>query len=84
MEKSNYKITVEVLGVETTKTGKTVFDALDKFIMGWEEIKGKGILKAEKDGKKVEKLMNAPTLRRIFNNKIAKQSWAKNLTLLLS
>ena len=80
----NYKITVEVLGVETTKTGKTAFDALSKFEMGWEEIKSKGILIAEKGDKKVEKLMNAPTLRRIFNNKIAKQSWAKNIETLLS
>ena len=81
---ANYKITGEVLGKETTNTGKTALEALDKFEMGWEEIKGKGVLYAEKGDKKVEKLMNAPTLRRIFNNKIARETWAKNLEVLLS
>ena len=78
-----YKITVEVLGVKTTKTGKTPLSALKKFKMTWEQLKGSGILFAEYDGKKWEKNMNAPTLRRIFTNDIAKQIWANNITLIL-
>ena len=82
-ETKQYKLTVDVLGVKTTKTGKTALDALSKFTMTWEDIKGKGVLFAEYGDQKWERNMNAPTLRRIFNNKITKESWAKSLTLIL-
>jgi hypothetical protein len=79
----NYKITVKVLGVETTKTGKTIKEALDKFEMGWMEIKGKGFISAEYGDKKFGRWMNAPQLRRLFNNKITKETWVKRLDNLL-
>ena len=79
----NYKITVKVLGVETANTGKTVEETLNKFNMGWQEIKSKGVLTAEYGDKKFVRLMNAPQLRRVFNNKIAKGVLIKRLETIL-
>ena len=83
MTKKLYRITVEVLGEKTTKTGSTPLSALKKFNMGWEEIKGKGYLSVKYGDKVWGRNMNSPTLRRIFNNDITRETWAKNIKLLL-
>jgi len=80
---TNYKIVVEVLGRKWKQEGKTVEETLAKFTLGWEQIKGKGILTISRGSKKHTHLMPAHLLRRIFNNKITRGIWAKNLTLLV-
>lgn len=83
MEKSKYKIKIEVLGKEWKQEGSTVESTLKKFDLGWQEIKGKGVLTISKGSKKHEHLMSAILLRRIFFNKIIRATWAKNLDNLL-
>jgi hypothetical protein len=72
-----YKITVECLGEETSNTGDTILETLDKFKMGWLEIKGKGTVIIKKGKKEYIQFFNAPQLRRVFNNKLTKEITAK-------
>jgi len=78
------KITLRVLGKEWTQQGKTVADALSKFDLEWQEIKGRGVMFLTKGDKTIEKMFNAPQIRRMFNNKTACSFQAKNLELLLN
>ena len=77
------KIVLKVLGEEWTGKGKTITEALQSFNIDWVNIKGKGVMNITAGDKKLEKLYNMATLRRMFNNKIALIAQAKNLELLL-
>lgn len=76
-------IKLQVLGEEWKGKGKTIEEALQSFKIDWVEIKGKGVMYITDGDKKLEKMYNMATLRRIFNNKITLGMQAKNLELLL-
>lgn len=79
-----YEIKIEVLKEEWTASGKTIEQALSKFELDWNDIKGKGMVYVSYGDKKLEKLMTMPQLRRIMSNKITRGMWAKNFQLLLN
>ena len=82
-KKPNCSITLEILGQKWTQTGKDIADALSKFDISWEQIKGKGELQVTLGKKNYTKLFNMVQLRRIFVNKIARMLWAKRLNLII-
>jgi len=77
------KITLTSLGKVWVSKGRNIEEALAKFDIDWIEIKGKGVMNIIDKDRKLEKLYNMATLRRMFNNKICLIHEAKNLKLLL-
>lgn len=82
-KKSSYTVVLTILGNQWKQTGETIEEALSKFPLTWNEIKGKGTLTVSGNGQKHEHLMSMKVIRRVFSNKIARAIWAKNLTYLL-
>jgi hypothetical protein len=78
-----YKLTLKTMGREYSAKGKTIDGALSKMVLGWEQIKGKGTIYLDDGKRKLEKMLFAPMLRRIFNNKITRSTQAKNFELLM-
>lgn len=78
-----YKIVIEVLGKKWTEEGKNIMDALEKFDLTWENIKGKGTLTITHGKNRHQNLLTAVRLRRIFSSKTVKQMWASRFLYLL-
>lgn len=77
------KISIKILGEEWEQEGKTIEEALSKFPLSWDNIKGKGVLTVTQGKKSHEHMFNMKVLRRIFSNKLIMAHWAKNLEMLL-
>ena len=77
------KVNLSILGVDRKAEGKTLAEALSKFDLSWETIKGKGIMTITDGNNSYEHLFNMKVLRRIFSNKIVMGFWVKNLEMFL-
>ena len=80
---SNCTISIKIMGKTWKREGTTIKSTLDKFDLGWEVVKGKGIMIVTEGEKRHEHLFTIFELRRIFANKITRMIWAKRLTLLM-
>ena len=56
--------------------GKTVAEALMAIPMEYTQVKYKGTIRVEQDGKSFERLFPLMPLRRIFASKVYKEHWA--------
>ncbi len=79
MTKPKYKVVVKILGERWERGGSSIESALNKFKLGFVDIKGKGTLTVYKGKSKHVHLYNAIKLRRIFSNKIIRAHEAKSL-----
>jgi len=79
-----YKVTLKILGKEYTQKGDTIEEALNKFNLGFADIKAKGVVSIKHGKKSLDyKMFSTMLLRRIFVNPITRAYWARNLELLL-
>ena len=70
-------------GNEYRGEGQTVFDALWAIPLEYTQIKTKGIIRVETDGKSAEKLFYLKPLRMLFANELRAHGWARNFQDLL-
>ena len=83
-KKNNYKLTLEMVGKTYKTEAESIYDALGKLEMTWNNIKSKGVIKIVKGKKSVEQLFYVVQLKRIFGNKLTRRLWAKRLEYLMS
>ena len=81
--KQNYTVEIEILGEKWKKSGETIEEAFKKIPLTWHTLKGKGTIIVSHGTQKYVHLVNRAVLSRIFSNKIARASMAKNLGFLL-
>lgn len=77
------KVILNILGEEWKSEGKSILDALNKFDLSWEQIKGKGELRIVQGEKSLTYLTNMIRLRKIFANKVVRAHEARNFEYLL-
>lgn len=80
---SSYKVTLEANGEVYKSNGTSLLDALNGFAMDYTQLKTKGTITVEKDGKKSSKFFYLPQLRRIIASKFRKQQVVRDLEFLL-
>jgi hypothetical protein len=83
------KITLKINNKIYTAEGEIVFEALTEAVkplaypISKEIFKTNGIISTEDGAKKTEIKVSLVTLKRIINNKIAREIWSKRLGILL-
>lgn len=82
-ETKKYKVTLETTGIVFKSSADDLQEAIFGLGVEWHNIKAKGVLTVLKGKQRVEKLYIITKLRRIFSNKIVRQTEAKRLELLL-
>lgn len=82
-EVGEYSVILELNGEKGSATGLTLVEAFNNLVYEVGTYKTKGILKIEKDGRKIEKIFGVLPLKRFFANKLTREIWAKNLDLAL-
>ncbi len=79
-----YKVTLEVNAGEVHKSsGTTANEALSSLSIDYTQIKTKGTITLEHNGKKSSKFFYLPLLRRIMVNKLRKVQVSRDLEYLL-
>lgn len=81
--KADFTITIELGTEKRTGTGATVFEALDALNLDYTQVKTKGTLTLEHDGKTSTRFYYLRPLRRIVTSKLRKAAVAKDLMYLL-
>ena len=73
------KATLVMAGNTYKGEGQTLTDALKAIPLEFTQIKHKGTIRMEKDGKAFERFFTVIPLRRIFAGKIQKEHWASSV-----
>ena len=63
--------------------GETISDALRAIKLEYTQVKHKGTIRIEKDGKSFERFFQLLPLRRLFANKLYKEHWASQVVKFL-
>jgi len=79
----NFKLRLEINGIEYKAEGETMLSALEKLPLDWQQIKTKGIIYFEKEKNSGSKLMYMKPLRMLFVNKTRRAGWARQFETLL-
>ena len=83
MPKELYKVEIAANNEVYKSTGETMLEALINIPLDVTELKTKGTVTFEKDGKKVEKFMYFMTLRWLLGGKIRKIGYANRFEKML-
>lgn len=75
--------TLEMAGNKYKGEGKTVIEAFKAIPLDYTQVKHKGTLRVEHDGKSFERLFPVLALRRMFASRILKEHWAHSVAKFL-
>lgn len=78
-----FKVTLKTNGQDYTSIGETIIKALEGLTIDFTEIKTKGTIVVESEGKQAEKFFYLPQLRRILQSPAMRKAWAPKLEFLL-